>query len=351
MVQARPTDRLPGLTSKGTDADLIEAWVGRCGRRTDLLDLLDDLDRRAQPLRLVSTRTVQAFGWDRGDAHTHAWTPQGITTSAEAEVSGESHGREVVAVSWYLRTRAGPDRGVRVTFIDVTRRDRPRYRHVLLVAPAHEAGRLATRPVPVHAGGLVWYEGLLYVASTYHGLRVFDVADLTRVDPARHDGHAYVLPQRWAYEPVDHPAGRMRYSFVSLDRTSTPHSLVVGEYGRGVPTQVVRFDLDPTDHRPRAEGGQVEPSHAFGLDLPSMQGIASVDGRYFVTASHGRHRRGDLWVGDPEHGFRRHARALPVGPEDLAYAPSDGWLWTLSEWPGRRAVLALRAADWPGPVC
>jgi hypothetical protein len=47
-----------------------------------------------------------------------------------------------------------------------------------------------------------------------------------------------------------------------------------------------------------------------------------------------------LYVGRPG-AFRRHARVLPVGVEDLAYWPSRDELWTLSEYPGRRFVLAM----------
>ena len=34
--------------------------------------------------------------------------------------------------------------------------------------------------------------------------------------------------------------------------------------------------------------------------------------------------------------------ALPVGPEDISYWPSRDQLWSLSEYPGRRYVFAMR---------
>jgi hypothetical protein len=319
------------------------------GEPAGLAAVLDDLDRRARPTRPWRTRCASAFRWDTVDARTRDWMPQGITTSADADPSGRVHGRAVVAVSWYLRDAAGPDRGARVTFVDVTRLSAPRYRHVLLVEPAWQprGARPATRPVPVHAGGIVWYGDVLFVASTYTGLRVFHLADLVRVDPAAHGGHRYLLPQRWAYTPAGDPGARMRYSFVSLDRTTTPHGLLAGEYGRGdAPTQIARFALDASTGRLRTDGGTATPVEAFGLDVRSMQGVVCVDRTYVVTASRGRRLRGDLWVGDPCSGFRRRHGALPAGPEDLSVWPERGRLWSLTEYPGRRTVFALRTGDW-----
>jgi hypothetical protein len=348
VVHARHTDDVPGLSARGTDPDLLAEWTRCHAEPARLRDLLGDLDRRARPVRPRLTRTAFAFAWDAADSRTRAWVPQGMTTSADARPDGTVHGREVVATSWYSPTVAGHTEGARVTFVDVTA-PAPRYRHVLLVKPWRHAatGKVATRPVAVHAGGLVWYGDLLYVASTYGGLRVFDLADLVRVDPTSFGGHAYLLPQRWAYEPESDASARMRYSFVSLDRTSTPHALLAGEYGRGrAPTRIARFCLDCSTGHLAATDGTARPAEAFHLGVRSMQGVARLGSSYVVTASHGPRRRGDLWVGDPWSGFRRHRWAVPAGPEDLSAWPARNLLWTLTEWPGRRRVLALRAGDW-----
>jgi len=347
-VHARCTDDVPGLIRRGTDPDLLAEWSRQHTEPAGLRDLLDDLDRRARPVRPRLTPTAAAFAWDAEDSRTRAWVPQGVTTSADARPDGTVHDREVVATSWYSPTVAGHTEGARVTFVDVSG-PAPRYRHVLLVKPWRHAatGKVATRPVAVHAGGLVWYGDLLYVASTYGGLRVFDLRDLVRVDPSPFAGHAYLLPQRWAYEPESESSARMRYSFVSLDRTSTPHALLTGEYGRGrAPTRIARFRLDSSTTHLVATDGNTRPVEAFRLDVRSMQGVARTGSAFVVTASHGPRGRGDLWVGDPASGFRRRRWALPAGPEDLSAWPARDLLWTLTEWPGRRQVLALRAGDW-----
>jgi hypothetical protein len=348
VVHARHTGDVPGLTRRCTDPDLLAEWIRCRAEAVGLRCLLDDLDRQARPVRPRLTRTTAAFAWDDEDSRTRAWVPQGVTTTADARAAGIVHDREVVATSWYSPTVAGHTEGARVTFVDVTGTT-PRYRHVLLVKPWRHAatGGLATRPVAVHAGGLVWYGDLLYVASTYGGLRVFDLRDLVRVEPGAFGGHAYVLPQRCAYEPESDASTRMRYSFISLDRRSTPHGLLAGEYGRGrAPTRIARFGLDPSTSHLVAVNGTARPVEAFGLDVRSMQGVARLASAYVVTASHGPRGRGDLWVGDPSSGFRRHRWALPAGPEDLSYQPARDLLWTLTEWPGRRQVLALPAGEW-----
>lgn len=351
VVAATTAGRRIGLTRTGIEPELLAGWRAQAGSPATLSDVLDDLDRRAHPVRLRCARTATAFRWDEPDVRTRAWVPQGITTSADARAGGTVHGRDLLAASWYLRTATGPDQSARVSIVDLTDPAHPRYRHVLLVEPAREAGGLVGRPVPVHAGGIVWYGDLLYVACTYEGLRVFDLRDLLRAEPA-HEGFAYVLPQRWAYRPAYEPRDRLRFSFVSLDRTSTPHGLLAGEYGRGdnpAATRVVRFALDPATGHPAGAGGVAQPTQAFTLDVLSMQGVACVDGTYYVSTSNGRYGRGHLWVGGPARGFRRHRWVLPAGPEDLSAQPSRGLLWSLTEWPGRRAVFALRTADWAGP--
>ncbi|MGH3317554.1 MAG: hypothetical protein ACRDO0_15560 [Nocardioidaceae bacterium] len=348
VVHARRTDDVPGLTRRCTDPDLLAEWTRCHAEPAGLRDLLDDLDRLARPVRPRLTRTAVAFAWDSADSRTRAWVPQGVTTSADAHPDGTVHDRVIVATSWYSPTVAGHTEGARVTFVDVTA-PTPRYRHVLLVKPWRHAatGDVATHPVAVHAGGLVWYGDLLFVASTYGGLRVFDLGDLVRVDPGSFGGHAYVLPQRWAYEPGPDASARMRYSFVSLDRSSTPHALLAGEYGRGsAPTRIARFCLDSATAHLSGADASTRPVEAFLLDVRSMQGVARLGSTYVVTASHGPRGRGDLWVGDPSSGFRRHRWALPAGPEDLSAWPARDLLWTLTEWPGRRQVLALRAGDW-----
>ncbi len=90
-----------------------------------------------------------------------------------------------------------------------------------------------------------------------------------------------------------------------------------------------------------SEEGTARPLSLPAMGVEGMQGATVVDGCWYVTASAGRYLRGSMYVGRPG-AFRRRARVLPVGVEDIAYWPSRDELWSLSEYPGRRYVFAMR---------
>lgn len=325
---------------------LADHWGGRVGLTGALRDLNRDARWRPGPWPRFDN-TSRVLLWDTEDSQTTAWYPQGITTSSD---SGASPDQAVVLVSWYAAQRgAAADAVTRISVLDVTDRSRLRYRHVLLVRAVVDArSDVVVEPVRVHAGGLAWYGHLLHVAATYQGLRVFDLRDLLRVPPehtAATFGHRYVLPQRFSYSAPPQPPQSMRYSFVSVDRTSTPPALVAGEYTRRPPARLARFDLDAvSDQLVLNESGTAVPSYVGEVGIRSMQGVVVVNGTYIVSASRGRFHRGDLWVGVPgsDGGLTRRRRALPAGPEDLAYWAERDELWALTEYPGRRHLFTLR---------
>jgi hypothetical protein len=157
-------------------------------------------------------------------------------------------------------------------------------------------------------------------------------------------GHRFLLPVRFAYDATD-DRDQMRYSFLSLDRsTEVPH-LVAGEYARGDMTRrIVRYPLDPgTFHLQAEEDGVSRPVSFDDRGIGHMQGAAVVEGTYYVTSSRGRWRLGAMHVGHPG-AFRTHRQALPPGPEDLCHGDDD-LLWSLTEYPGRRYVFCMRRSS------
>ncbi len=163
-------------------------------------------------------------------------------------------------------------------------------------------------------------------------------------------GYRYVLPVRFAYDAAaTEGVERMRYSFLSLDKSSEPPHLVAGEYGRGEMTRrLVRFPLDPdTGHLATDDDGSSRPALFDERGLGHMQGVVVVRGVYYVTSSRGRYLLGQMYVGQPG-AFRRFPRSLPVGPEDITYWPSTDTLWSLSEYPGRRFVFEIPRAQFDG---
>jgi hypothetical protein len=304
-------------------ASLAAAGGGRVGLAPLLADLPLRLHRSLAPGRAVS----RALAWERADGDDRTWWPQGVTNSYRTQVT-----REVLLVSWY--SRSGP--GVRISVLDLPTQ---RYRHVLLVTPTESGG---VAPVRAHAGGIVWQGRFLHVAATTRGVLTFRLDDLL-LDPREKHGYRYLLPVRYAYR-ADAPKGteRLRYSFLSLDRSGPEPALVVGEYGSARQTQrLARFGLDAVSGLLAAgPDGVTRPLRIDESGQARMQGAAVVEGRYYVTVSHGPWGLGTVLTGLPG-SFRRHRWATPMGPEDLCYHPPTESLWSVSEHPGRRWVFAM----------
>jgi 2-polyprenyl-6-methoxyphenol hydroxylase-like FAD-dependent oxidoreductase len=304
---------------------------------------------------------VAAFCWESGDHATTEWYPQGVTTSADASADGQYEGKTVILTSWYYRG-PGVNKGVRVSFVDYANPSAPRYRHVLLVEPYTDApGNPNFRTVPVHAGGIVWYGHYLYVADTWGGFRVFDTRHIWRVSTGdkskigrQSDGsyhahdYAYALPQALTFAASTTGGyADLRYSAVSLDRTSSPQSVVVPEYDADAAgTRVVRYPIDESTLLLKpSDDGYVHGSEAYQVDIPSMQGATAIGGTFYVTSSRGASTQGSVYTFSKTSGPTAHTGALPPGPEDLSSWQSKDQLWTLAEHPGSRSVLAVKASS------
>ncbi len=298
------------------------------------------------------------YCFDRADSTTRRWVPQGVTTVSDA-VAGErwAGGGRPILVSWH-------DSGkVRLTFVDPDRRT---YRHVLLVEPVMKGGRATYTDIGIHAGGIAWYGDKLYVADTRHGVREFDMREIYDLGKSKkgstahsswvglhngkYYGHGfrYVMPQTGSWEFANgkvggkcRGTGPLRMSWLSIDRTTSPHSLVAGEYCRPKWPQgrVVTWRLGAL-----SGGGRVRPS--WGAELPAdrIQGAVRTHGRWWFTQSHGR-KRGTLLTTYPtSHGWAKvKRRTISHGPEDLACYRGRHRIWTVAEYAGRRALWSFRA--------
>ena len=349
---------------RGADrVDEVDALADRLGGRVGLRGVLRDLNRQARAVRVPAPAAVWGFRWDREDMRSRRWWPQGITTSADSATghgtSDDVDGRSVLMTSSYSHEVDGFGKGARLTVVDVTDPSDIRYRHVLLVEPfLHDDGAVDVRPVSVHAGGIVWHGDHVHVAGTTRGFSSFRLGDIVRAPAGdasrlriRRDrvdgfGYRYFLPVRFSYDAhSSRGLAAMRYSFASLDRSTSPHELVASEYGRlDMTTRLTRYEIDPASSLLRAEtDGRSVPLALEDGGVPGMQGAAVVDGTWFVTTSRGRYRLGSVWVGRPGE-LREHRWQLPVGPEDISYWPARDQLWSLSEYPGARYVFAMPRA-------
>lgn len=320
-----------------------------------------DGNRVATSCAPSAANRLAAFCWNSGDNTVTYWTPQGITTTADAYDAGTYEGATAILVSWYDDGTDGVDRGVRISFVDYATPAAPTYRHVLLVEPyTRTDGAVSFRAVNIHAGGMFWYGHYLYVASTSSGLRVFDLRHLWQASTANDAaiglqpdgsyqayGYKYVLPQVLAYaRSTTGGYANLTFSFASLDRTSTPDSVIVGEYAYpGDGTRLVRFPIDYTTRLLTASSdGYVHGSAAYDVSVTSMQGAIAINGRYYLSTSDGDGNRGDLATFTPGGSVVMHTDTLPIGPEDLSYWRDKDQLWSLSEYAGSRSVFAVRAS-------
>ena len=320
----------------------LDAFAALHGGRVGLDGVLDDLNRTAFPAFDTGSAATWAFRWDEEDNHSKRWWPQGITSSADAGPSEEYAGRRVLVTTSYSKTLEGVSKGCRISVVDITEEQPIRYRHVLLGAVGRDdTGAPVLRPVNAHAGGVVWCGSFLHVAATTRGIHTFRVDDICRVPTEVGLGHRYVLPLRssWTARTGD-GTEPVRHSFLSLGRDGEGRALLVGEYGKGrMSRRLLTYPLTPTGLPVTDDAGLATPT--LLPDGPSrMQGAVSVDGRLHVVTSNGKRGRGSLWVGPPD-ALERKARVLPPGPEDVTYWPSREELWTPTEYPGRRYVLAL----------
>ena len=150
----------------------------------------------------------------------------------------------------------------------------------------------------------------------------------------------YVLPQVRTYDwqPQD-GVKDMRFSFVSLDRTTTPDSLLVGEYSATrTDCRLVRWDIDYKNRLLKTSDGIAMASEAVSHGNTMIQGAATINGKFFLTQS-----LGSLLSWSWKDGKTTTIGTFPVAgvPEDLSYEKGVGLL-TLMENPGsNRVVLAV----------
>jgi hypothetical protein len=317
---------------------------------------------RLPVVRLVHGRAAQrAWSWDLRDQLTREWWPQGITWAGER-----------LLVSWYSRRGAGS----RVSVVDLVDR---RYAHVPLLTPAGE-------PLRVHAGGLAWDDGWLYVAATARGFWALHVDDLAPAveGVARYSGPAVeelAPPRPPAVEEVAHPRPPaveevaqqpsrnpgptwrartlhrpalpgsdqpFRWSFLdlapprwssSVETTAAPAveevaqqpsrnpgatRLLAGEYGRGgKSTRLACLTIE--------EGQPVGDLEPLGEGPSGMQGVTTYADGLVVSTSAGPWTRGDLHLaagrstrGIDEPLVESEGQPLPQQEHGVTPAPATG---------------------------
>ncbi|GAB3411548.1 hypothetical protein GCM10027515_33280 [Schumannella luteola] len=376
-------------------------WAARLGLRRDPAV---PRTRRMTRIRSTAPAATHTLRWHRLDDWSQRWWPQGI------EVIRRDGRRVLLVSWYAQKRRgASQGSRLSIVDLDVRRPRYWNVLLVNAVTDDAASGGVRFEPVEVHAGGIAVTGDRLLVAAASGGLREFRLGDLLLLGGSGRAragipwaagrlpfGHRIVLPQHRAYSSLG-ARGRLRFSFISLESgkaggtadvgtgtgTGTAGAyLVAGEFS-STPAggRLLRIPLD-ADALLDGCGADDEPDripiddvHQPGLR--GLQGAVVVDGTWFLTSTNGDRRDGDLWVGgvgdsaigtgappasaaaapsvahddraaelEIVGGFVRHREVLPSGPEDIAVDPDRRRLWTHSEWPGRRRVVALDLRRW-----
>jgi hypothetical protein len=324
----------------------VETLAGALPHR-DLKTVLAQANRTAShkgstsAFASMTPKPADWYCYQSGDNDTPDWYPQGIAGSSEA-------GRkdvQALAVTWYWKPEvAATERGVRVSFLSTATR---KYRHVLLVEPK-DASYSA---INIHAGGVAWYGDLLYVPDTSHGMRVFDTRHIYEVSGdddkiGQRNGEYHAFGYRYVMPQVDawNVTGKARFSFAAVDRSTSPHMLVSGEYvdpasEPGVVGRVARWALAPDGTLVAGADGLAPAADAFTLPAAKIQGGLSYKGKWYLSQAASSNKNGALLV--VPDGKPAEVRKFPIGPEDLTCWGEKNQLWSLTEFKGRRVLFAV----------
>ncbi|MEW2404224.1 hypothetical protein [Streptomyces sp. NPDC046862] len=333
-----------------------------------------DTERAALPVEPTATR---AYCWDTGDATTQKWLPQSVTTSADADDDGRWGEDNVILSGWthndHKPGEPAADKGLaRVAFIDANDPDNLKYRWVLLVAPL--SGGDTFGAVRSHIGGMVWYQDKLIVtakngAGHNNALFVFDMHRILQADVnssavgkvsggySAH-GYQYVLPAIGSYNltggkcDADNDNAVPCFGSISLDRTSTPNSLVAGEWfssGGTEPARLWRYYFSTQLSRTGLLGSNssdiVNADEAYETKAVGLQGVishkpsgASKADWYVDYAPGTRGKHGTLWRQDEDGADAARCTSdqsyacWGQHTESMSYSQRTGELWTLTEW-------------------
>ncbi|KAJ5355821.1 hypothetical protein N7517_010430 [Penicillium concentricum] len=314
-----------------------------------------DLRKRSPPLSNGDGPPAESWAWNSGDDRTTEWIPQGITSSADAFGKGTWNDHEVWIVSWYRKGES-----VRVSFID---RKTNKYRHVMLVYPTADDD---FESISIHAGGIAWYGNVLYVVDTHKGIRAFDLDNIWEVDIAdgvgkmkdgkgySADEYRYVLPQMRYYNWVAGDASPFRFSWISLDRSDSPDTLMVGEFVSDgetfedanktpVPIRYVKYNLNANTRRLQTNNGIATANWAYCVNIPNVQGAVSYDGKFYISRSTGRApKKGDLFIWEQGNTAKEYKGWLSAGNEDMSFNPVRKEYYTVTEYDQDRHILAYK---------
>jgi hypothetical protein len=331
---------------------------------------------------------VGAWCFDSGDQDagrsldSSDWVPQAVASSNEAVAGGYS-GPAAVAVTWYQprpdHTAGAMDdpQNDRVTFINSpTSGNSSTYRHVLLVEPVVENGKLNLRRVKMHAGGIAWFGNIIYVASTGGGIRAFDIRRIFAVhtnkdtvgldtatpsDPNLYgESFAFVMLQVANYKKTDAACTRsptvvnagLCFSGVTVNRSASPVSLISYEYrtqaemtAAKVGARIVHWPLDAsTGLLTRATDGRVHSGKLFVTPTYQVQGVSIDHATFFMSTSQSG---GTFYREVDGDGVAPVKSSWVQGAETVSFTTTSfgNRLWSATEVPDKRMLFWVYTSE------
>jgi hypothetical protein len=406
-ASAAPGDPPGALTPKTTAADLAKTALIK---HTDAASTIAQLDAEMpnvgvdtvltsanHPMRNladcsttergalpISPGATSAYCWDTGDATTQLWTPQGITSSGDADDDGAWGTNRVLLSGWSYNTSTDPaghnpdmNDWARVAFIDANNPSAMKYRWVMLVIPT--AGGTNFKPLISHLGGMVWYGDKLIVTAvngdkSHNALYVFSVTQILQANVNSSavgavaggysaDGYQYIMPAIGSYSYAsggDCTSGNDTHlpciASISLDRSTSPDSLVANEWftsGGSTPARLMRYGIGSGGDflLNLNSSGQAVATNVYETKAVGLQGAISRNGEWYVDdARGGVGQHGILWRLDTSFSASATCSSDQVSAcwaqhsEGMSLWWSTQMLWSQTEW------AANSGAVWKAPA-
>ena len=293
---------------------------------------------------------VRGIRWNEDDETTSIWRPQGIAGFSR-------NGVRYLLVSWYAKD-AAESKGSRITLIDISPSSSTylTYRHILLVQPTLPTGTVdytqhgAYAPLNVHAGGVAYFNGKVYLSSTSLGLRVFDLDKIIEVttgtgtdDKCGKDasGNLYAFNYRYILPQIGYYKINEASPFSTVQVNYENNQLWTGQYYAGsadasIVPKIFGFPINTSGELQHSGIQTVIPKNSlFTSDhAHGIQGVFRKGNRTWLSCT-----------GSPSESYGSTARLArytdgdtntvryrwPYGAESLYLETQYGYLWSLTE--------------------
>lgn len=298
-----------------------------------------------------------AMCWDADRAESESWVPQGITTSGDADDDGLWGADKIILSGWHGTETLGRYNDARIHFINYNNPSAPAFRMVYLAVPNSTGSTFSA--AKAHMGGMVWYGDKIYVSavgSTSTAIRVFSTKHILRMTDSASAigktssgyaayGYKYAMMQIGYYTyaggacDLSTDTGVPCFSSISLDRGTSPDSLVTTEYfsDQTLYGRLYRYSMGANYLLGANSAGTVAAAEAYRSHVVNMQGVLAHSGKWYVAHSSAT-IPGQLWAqttstsNSATCGNPSTRACWAVHPEALTYDWSTGLVWSQSEW-------------------